>query len=132
MIMQYTRAVIGIPNKDGGAGGLDVLTFLLIQYFNNISCMRIFIPREISLSYFPYNILTIYYNIFFYLILLQETPCSFVRYVFTQSYAKTHKFNVWVCVLDGGGKIWDFPEKDRICGIFWMGEYSFLDFWVIF
>ena len=39
-IMQYDNAiysVIGIPNKDGGAGGPDVLTFPLIQYFNNIS-----------------------------------------------------------------------------------------------
>ena len=57
--MQYDNAiysVIGIPNKDGGAGGPDVLTFPLIQYFNNISpCGYSFVEENILILFFIHH-----------------------------------------------------------------------------
>lgn len=44
-IMQYDNAIYtatGIPNKASVAGGADVLAFLPIQFFNNISNIRIY------------------------------------------------------------------------------------------
>ena len=71
--MQYDNAIYtatGIPNKASVAGGADVLAFLPIQFFNNISNIRIYSftfrieNSKIMLIVVKYMILDAFFKIF--------------------------------------------------------------------